>query len=147
MLPEHARNPEIWFRQSQSVSLPMLVTAFRSELITATVRLGVRDKIHEKGYFPGQVVTLRILDGDDNELWSGCVRVTAIRVRRLEHLTREDLRPTIIYAEEGWLAVQRDLSLFAGETIDPIELVSIVEFEYGVFDKPIWARWITANDG
>lgn len=129
MEKSHEQNPLMDFRASLCASLPVLVSAFRAELITATVRLGIRHRNHPRGYSRGQIVTLRVLDGE-SEIMKRLVRIREVKPKPLDELTRDDLKRTLIYAENGWTAVHRDLSIFDGFNVDTRDMVSVVEFEY-----------------
>jgi len=128
-MQSHAENPQLWFRAGLSAPLSTIVTALKAKLITTTIRLGVRNAKHPKGYHPGQRVTLLVLDAE-HEVMRAIVRITFVVSKPLGDLTSDDLRKTIIYASGGWQAVQRDLSIFSGYDIAADEMVSIVKFEY-----------------
>jgi hypothetical protein len=99
-----------------------------SQLIKATPRLGARDATHPKGYEPGQVVILRVLDENNEECLRHTVRIDTVTVRPIAELTSDDLQNALPYHD--WRDVQHDLSLFEQRPIDADEEASIIEFPY-----------------
>jgi len=128
MIQSHKDHPEIWLRPSPKLPLEVLSTLVESRCITATPRLGARNGDHPKGYEPGQVATLRVLDDTGAEHLSRMVRIESIVIRPLQELTPGDLENTFPY--KVWEEVRSDFSLFEKRQIDYSEQASIVEFSY-----------------
>ncbi|MFH1178633.1 MAG: hypothetical protein V1711_02855 [bacterium] len=124
----HHEHPELWFRSSPILPTDVLCELFDSQKITATPRLGKRDGAHEKGYIPGQIATLRVLDDNWKEYFSCQIRIMGVKIKPLEQLVPEDLKGSILYRD--WKAVQSDLSYFEKRAIEDKETVSVIEFSY-----------------
>lgn len=123
----HRRNPELWFRPSPILSLPVLSRLFRNEELVETPRLGKRDSGHEKGYTPGTVVVARLHNEAREEQLQKRVRIKSVISKPLRDVTPSELRRT---AYLDWQSLQQDLSFFEGRVITEDELVSIVAFSY-----------------
>ncbi len=128
MALSHKNHPEIWLRPSPRLSLEVLSTLVESRCIMATPRLGARNGDHPKGYEPGQVAMLRVLDDSGTEHLSRMIRIESVIVRPLRQLTPDDLENTFPY--KNWEEVRSDLSLFEKRQIDDSEQASVVEFSY-----------------
>ena len=128
MTKNHRDNPELWLRPSPKLPFEVLSTLIESRLMTATPRLGARDNNHPKGYEPGQVVTLKVLDGEGGDFLHLPVLIKQVIVRQLSLLTENDLQRIPPYHD--WREVQHDFSLFEGRPIGETEEASIIEFSY-----------------
>ena len=126
MTQGHKDNPELWFRPSR-LPLPVLLELIESRRMTATPRLGARDGNHLKGYEPGQVVTVRVLDDNGVEHARRKARIEAVTIRPLSHLTPGDLQNTFYH---HWEEVREDFELFEKRSISDAEEASIIEFSY-----------------
>ena len=124
----HNTHPEIWLRPSPGLSLSVLLTFVEIRHITATPRLGARNGNHPKGYKPGEIATLRVLDENGVEHLSRSVRIEAVVIKPLQRLTPDDLHHTAWY--NHWEEVQRELSLFEKRPVEKNEDASIIEFSY-----------------
>ncbi len=121
-------NPELWFRPCSGISLQDLYALFANGSVVATIRLGARNDLHEKGYVPGEVALVRLLDAAGTEYLQRSVRIEAIGIKQLQQVSRADLRGTCLFAsiEE----VQRELAIFEKRPVRRNELVSIIRFSY-----------------
>ncbi len=131
----HQERPEIWLKPAPNISKNVLLTLIENGDITATPRLGVRGPGHEKGYAPGQVVTLRVRDTKGIDLLVRKVRVDDggydrdwMVVKPLNKLAPTDLKRTFVY--QCWREVREDLSFFEGRHVRKSERVSIILFSY-----------------
>ncbi len=132
----HQDCPEIWLKPTPNIPKTVLLTLIESGDITATPRLGVRGPDHEKGYAPGQVVTLRVRDATDIDLLVCKIRVdgedgcgkSGMVIKPLNKLAPTDLKRTFVY--KCWREIREDLSFFEGRHICKNEKVSIVLFSY-----------------
>jgi len=123
----HHEHPELWFRSSPILPMDVLCEFFDNQKITATPRLGKRDDAHEKGYVPGQIATLRVLDDNWKEYFSCQIRIMDVKIKPLEKLVLEDLEGSMY---KDWKTVQSDLSYFERRVIEDKETVSVIEFSY-----------------
>lgn len=135
-MAHHQDCPEIWLKPTPNISQTVLLTLIENGDITATPRLGVRGPDHEKGYAPGQVVTLRVRDAVGIDLLvrkirvddkNGCDRDWMV-VKPLNRIAPRDLRRTFVY--QCWREVREDLSFFEGRHVSKSEKVSIILFSY-----------------
>ncbi len=129
MDPAHEANPRLAFHASPMTTLPVIIHLVEAGVLIATPRLGVRDRSHPKGYFPGQLVTLQVCQGDHEVVLSRQVRIVSLLSKPLSELTGCELRRTRLYSA-GWTAVQHDLSFFERRPIAENEMITIVEFSY-----------------
>lgn len=144
MTPEHEKNPLIDFCASRHMSLGDIVTALRVGLIRHTIRMGVRDETHDKGYFSAQLVTVRAMD-ELHPVFTREARIISVEPKPIANLSREDLRKTLIYAHVGPCEVQQELSTFERRLVIGHEIVSLVRFAYvdgpGAEELPVHVRY------
>lgn len=122
---DHNTHPELWFRPVPQMSGRGIVALINCGTLIATPRLGKRDESHEKGFAPGQQVTLRVFDHQDAEHWRKKVRIVGLRIKLLSGLTLDDLHGTLYH---HWEEVQSDLSYFERRLVAPNEHTTIVRF-------------------
>lgn len=122
-------NAELWLRPSPGMDLRQLQQLVRTQALTRTPRLGIRDQSHPKGYTVGHQVRLRLLDSRGNQQLSRVVAVTNLIVRRLSEFTAEDLAGCGP-AYRTWEDVGRALAFFEKRRVLPGDPVTIVEFTY-----------------
>lgn len=123
--------PALWFRQSPLVTCAALVYLVGSEMLTATIRLGIRDESNEKGYALGEQLPIEVRNrnGEEDEvLISKQARLTGIAPLRLQDIKPEQRHPLRLYHQLS--EVQADLSFFEKRRVELSEMVTIVTFEY-----------------
>ena len=124
---DHSTQPQLWFRRSPRFSARAIAALIEGGQASATPRLGVRDATHPKGYWPGQLVELIVLNDDGSKYWSTTRRITDLHIRKPMHtLTPEDLQHTFFY--NNWEDVYKDLEHFEDKGISPDAGATIVEW-------------------
>jgi hypothetical protein len=123
----HAAHPELWFRASARVPYEALYAGICSGTLTASLRVGRRDRSHPKGYAPGQVVTVKLFDNTGSPIVRR-VQITAVQTKRLATLDTEDFKTLRLY--ECVEDAARDLNYFERRSIDPQEMVSVVSYRF-----------------
>ncbi len=111
----HTAYPELWFRPTPALLLSVLYNEIASGTLTTSVRMGVRDARHPKGYSPGQLVTLRLFNQDDLEVLTRSIRISTVQPLRLR-----DIGPADVHA----------LEFFEKRALTAQDKISIVTFEY-----------------
>lgn len=127
-LHNHHSRPEMWFQSTKRYPVDVLARLIQTKQITVTPRRGVRQKDHPKGYVPGQVATLKVLDNQQQEYFQCQVRIKDVVVKPLRTITATDLVGSELY--QDWKDVQNDLSFFEKGPVHGTQIVSMVKFEY-----------------
>ena len=115
--------PEVWFRGVRPVSITR-------QLVTATVRLGMRNARHPKGYAVGDRLIVRCLSANGRrEIAQLLACVRDIRFTCLAAVRPEDLRGCA--SNERFVErLRRHLAAAYGRTIGEREMLTIVRFQY-----------------
>lgn len=117
--------PELWFRA-------VCQSEIASSRVTTTVRLGIRDASHPKGYAPGDRVRIRCFDEPGMDEYERMAVITAVRTMQLAAVRVEDVeccsREEIEAVRAGALVAL--LERWYQRPIDVAEPVSLVTFTY-----------------
>lgn len=129
MLTETPYATEVWFRPHPWTTILELEHLIVKKAITATPRVEARDAGHPKGYFPGQITTLRLFNRTREKRLVSLIRITNVVIRRLSDLSGADLAGCGPWYRT-WRDAGRVLSFFEDRWLDPGEKITIVQFEY-----------------
>ncbi|MBI2483064.1 hypothetical protein HYV74_02685 [Candidatus Uhrbacteria bacterium] len=114
--------PEIWFR-------PHCLVELTNRQITRTVRLGMRDAEHVRGYAPKERARVRCRTEDGEDLYTCWVRIQRVAVTSMSEVRVADLRGSPKF-EDDPDALQQVLARYYDRCIVPDDVVTIVEFTY-----------------